>query len=467
MVEGCGVLRLWMVSIGALAGLLSPAQARDHLVHDQQEYAQAAKAVAPGDRIVLANGEWRDFAIRFSGQGSAAKPITLTAETPGKVILAGQSSLRMAGSYLIVSNLVFRGGYGSGEELIAFRDGSKRWAENSRLTGVVIDGFANPDKAKADHWVSLYGRNNRVDHSHFLGKSNGGAMLVVVRASNVPLDNHHRIDHNYFGPRPPLGENGGETIRIGTSQQADSDSFTVVEDNYFERCDGEAEIVSVKSGANILRRNTVVESQGAFVLRHGHGNTIEDNVFFGNGVKRTGGIRVINSRQTVRGNYLEGITGDGSYSALSLMNGVPNSPANRYFQVKDALIERNSLIDAAKVTLGNGADQELSLPPVSTRFVGNLFVNTGRGDPFVAMADIAGISFSGNVLSARGAPALPIALDRRTVSLTRAANGLLYPSDPALAQLGAARTLKPITREETGVSWYAKPAASPLPGSTK
>lgn len=456
-----------MVSTVAFAALASPVEARDHLVRDQQQYARAAKALLPGDRIVLANGEWRDFAIRFAGEGSAAKPITLTAETPGKVILTGQSSLRMAGTYLIVSNLVFRDGHGAGEELIAFRDGSKRWAEHSRLTGVVIDGFAKPDKADTDHWVSLYGRNNRVDHSHFTGKSNGGAMLVVVRAANVPLDNHHRIDHNYFGPRPPLGENGGETIRIGTSQLSQSDSFTIVEDNFFERCDGEVEIVSVKSGANILRRNTVVESQGAFVLRHGHGNRVEDNVFFGNGVKNSGGIRVINRRQTVRNNYLEGLAGDGSYSALSLMNGVPNSPINRYEQVQDALIERNSMIDAAKITLGNGADQELSLPPVSTRFVANLFVSAKRSDPFVARSDIAGIDFSGNVLSVRGPAALPIPMDRREAKLARAANGLLYPTDPTLANVGAARSLKPITREETGVSWYAKPAASPLPGSTR
>lgn len=449
-----------MVAVSA-----SPAAARDILVHDQQEYTAAAKSLAPGDRILLANGEWRDFAVRFSGQGSEAKPITLTAETPGKVILTGSSSVRMAGNWLVVSNLVFKNGHGTDEDLIAFRFDTKRWAENSRLTGVVVDGYGAPTAAKTDHWVSLYGRGNRVDHSHFTGKAHGGAMLVVVRAAYGPSENHHRIDHNYFGPRPPLGENGGETIRIGTSQQSQSDSFTVVEDNFFERCDGEVEIVSIKSGKNILRRNVVVESQGAFVMRHGHGNTIEDNVFFGNGVKYTGGIRVINRNQVVRNNYLEGLAGADSYSAISLMNGVPNSPINRYEQVQDALIERNSVIDAWRVTLGNGADQELSLPPVSTRFVGNLFVSAKRGDPFVARSDIAGISFSGNVMSVIGPATLPIAMDRRQVTLKRAANGLLYPTDPALAKLGAARTLKPITREETGVSWYAKPAASPLPGS--
>lgn len=456
-----------LMMTAAIFAIAAPAQARDYLVRDQTAYAAAVKSLQPGDRIVLANGEWRNFRIRFGGEGTAAAPITLTAETPGKVFITGQSSLNMAGRHLVVSNLIFRDGYSSDEETIAFRDGSKRWAENSRLTGIVIDNFSKPAGMGTNHWVSIYGRNNRVDHSHFAGKTNGGAMLVVVRSKTVPLDNHARIDHNYFGPRPVLGENGGETIRIGTSHESLSDSFTIVEDNFFERCDGEVEVISVKSGANILRRNVFVESQGALVLRHGHGNLVEDNVFFGNGVENTGGIRIINERQTVRNNYLEGLAGSGSFSAIALMNGVADGPLNRYMQVRDARIERNSVIDAWRVTIGNGADQELSLAPVSTAFTANLFVNREKGDPFRADADASGVSFTGNILSAPGKPALPIALDRRPVALARAANGLLYPTDPALAETGASRSLKPIRREDTGVAWYAKPVPSPLPGATQ
>ncbi|MBS0479340.1 MAG: polysaccharide lyase 6 family protein, partial [Proteobacteria bacterium] len=225
--------------------------AREVLVRDQRGFAAAAKGVQPGDRIILADGEWRDFQIKLVAEGTAAKPVVLTAEHPGKVVLTGQSSLAIAGRYIAVSNLVFRDGYAPGKEVVATRVG-KRWAESSRLSGIVIDRFNNPDRKTEDHWVALYGYNLRVDHSHFEGKSNNGAMMVVIRDKPWPLDNTIRIDHNYFGPRPPLGSNGGETIRIGTSTESMSDSHTVVEDNYFERCDGEVEIVSVKSGANII-----------------------------------------------------------------------------------------------------------------------------------------------------------------------------------------------------------------------
>src|SRR5688500_417301 len=78
-----------------------PAAARDILARDQSGFTAAAAAVKPGDTIVLADGEWHDFAARLVGEGTAASPITLTAQHPGKVILTGRSSLAVAGSHLV------------------------------------------------------------------------------------------------------------------------------------------------------------------------------------------------------------------------------------------------------------------------------------------------------------------------------------------------------------------------------
>ncbi|ATY33972.1 polysaccharide lyase 6 family protein [Sphingomonas psychrotolerans] len=441
----------------ALSALVAatPAAARDILVRDQAGFVAAAATLTPGDTLVLADGEWRDFAVKLVGEGTAARPITLTAQHAGKVILTGRSSLAVAGTHLVVSNLVFRNGFASGDEVVATRVG-KRWAEHVRLTGIVIDRFSNPDRRLKDHWVALYGRDIRVDHSHFEGKANAGAMLVVVREGKVPLDNRIIIDHNYFGPRPVLGSNGGETIRIGTSTESMSDSNSVVEDNVFERCDGEVEIVSVKSGGNIIRRNVFLASQGAVVLRHGNGNLVERNVFLGEGLPHTGGVRVINERQIVRDNYMEGLGGIGFTSAITVMNGVPNSPINRYLPVKEAVIERNTIIEAARITLGAGANEERSQAPQATRFADNLIVNRDGKSPFRAEAGLAGIAFTGNIASS--APKVPgVAVARREVTLQRAPNGLLYPVGLAA---GASRDLKPIAREATGVSWHPKPATT-------
>lgn len=424
---------------------------------DQAQFRQTAAALRAGDEIVLANGEWRDFQILLEGQGEPRNPIVLRGESPGGVILTGRSNLRLSGEHLVVSDLVFRDGHSPSDELISFRRDSGHVANNSRVTGIVVDRFNNPDRRAEDIWVAIYGQDNRVDHSHFEGKSNAGVTLAVIRPSGNPQPNRARIDYNYFGPRPTLGSNGGETIRIGTSEESLSDSNSIVENNYFEHADGEVEIVSSKAGGNIFRSNVFFESQGSLVLRHGSGNLVERNVFIGNNRPHTGGIRVINPRQTVRDNYLEGLAGTGFASALAVMNGVPNSSINRYHQVVGAVIERNSIIEPARITLAAGGDAERSAPPRDTGFSRNLIFNASGRDPFSAEGDISGISFAGNVQNPVRDPLIKTGFERRRLTLSRAANGLLYSAGRLDA--GAPRGLRPIGREQTGVSWYPKRGA--------
>ncbi|AJA07762.1 Poly(beta-D-mannuronate) lyase [Sphingopyxis fribergensis] len=443
-----------VLTVAILASAAHPALARDMLVSDQAQFKSAVTKAQPGDAIILADGEWRDFQMVFTGTGTAEKPIALTAQTKGKVLLTGQSNLRIGGRHLLVSGLVFKNGASPTREVISFRRDSKTLATDSRVTEVVIDGFSKTDRRAEDIWVALYGTGNRVDHSHFGGKTNAGVTLAVIRRAGDPLDNRHRIDHNYFGPRPPLGSNGGETIRIGTSEESLSDSHTIVERNIFDRTSGEVEIVSVKSGGNIVRENLVLEAQGAFVLRHGNGNLIERNIFLGKGVPDTGGVRVINRDQVVRDNYFEGLAGTSFKSAVSVMNGVPNSVTNRYHQVANARIEGNSIIDSARITLAAGADAERSAAPTGSKFERNLIVGAKGQDPFRAEGEIGGIAFAGNVEARVAKPLLTAGIEQREIKLERAANGLLYPTDPAFAAVGAPRDLKPVTREEVGAGWY-------------
>lgn len=411
------------------------------LVATPAEYQQALSGVRPGDTIVLKDGVWRDFQILFEGEGRAGQPITLTAETPGGVVLSGQSNLRLAGRHLLVSNLVFRDGWSPTGEVVSFRRSKEHRAVDSRVTGLVIDGYDKPDRATSDNWVALYGHDNRFDHNHLTGKTNVGTTLVVVRDEQQGLDNRHRIDHNYFGPRPNLGSNGGETMRVGTSADSLSASHTVVENNWFEGADGEVEIVSNKSGGNTYRGNVFYRSRGSMVLRHGDGNLVENNVFLGGGKPHTGGIRVINRNQTVRNNYMEGITGDGFTAALSVMHGVPDSPINRYHQVVGAVIENNTIINARSLFLGAGMDAERSAPPIDSRFSRNLIVNPDGREPMRRLGDLSGVAFTDNVQS-------------RDVALVRGASGLLVPETPQGA--GASPDLVMIPRAETGVAWYPK-----------
>lgn len=406
--------------------------------------------------MVLANGEWRDFQIVFSGKGTATSPIRLTGQADGKVIISGQSNLRLAGEHLMVSNLVFRNGYSPTGEVLAFRVSPKERARHSRITQVVVDHFNQPDRSRSDHWVAMYGSHNRFDHNQLVGKNNVGATMVVVRDPVQGLDNRHRIDHNWFGPRPNLGSNGGETLRIGTSKDAGSDSNSLVENNWFEGCDGEVEVVSNKSGGNTYRGNVFKQSSGALVLRHGDGNLVVNNVFFGDGKPNTGGIRVINRRQTVRNNYLEGLAGDGYSSALSVMYGVPDSPPHRYVQVDQARIERNTFVGIRQMLFGAGMDEERSAAPINSEFVRNLIVD--EADPVRVLGDLSGIAFSGNVQSPAASTLLLGGVRAGKPVMARAATGLLVADNAD--GVGADPALTYVPRTEVGVAWYPKETAA-------
>lgn len=435
----------------------SGALATEYRVESQEEYRAVLPKLAPGDSMILKDGVWRDFEIVFEGNGKPGNPITLRAETPGEVFITGQSNLALAGEHLLVSGLIFRDGYTPSQSVISFRKSKKELANNSRVTQTVIHNFTNPERFEADYWVAMYGKNNRFDHNHLEGKRNRGVTLAVRLDSEASRENYHRIDHNYFGPRPTLGSNGGETLRIGTSHFSRSNSFTTVENNYFDRCDGEVEIISSKSGSNVLRGNVFFESKGTLTLRHGHDNLVEENIFLGNGIAHTGGIRVINRRQTIKNNYIEGVKGYRFGGALVVMNGVPNSPINRYDGVEDSVIESNSLINSDHIQLAAGSDAERSAVPVRTSFDKNLIVKADRVmDVFTVYDDISGISFNENVISGSSAPVAD-GFESKAVSLIRAKNGLKYPENDDLRGIGVSPKITVVAKSATGVDWYRKP----------
>jgi poly(beta-D-mannuronate) lyase len=263
------------------------------------------------------------------------------------------------------------------------------------LTNCAIINFSPSDSTKDNKWVSLYGTRNRVDHCYFEGKKNSGATLVVWLSARP---NYHQIDYNHFAYRPVLyGWNGGETIRVGTSDWSMYESFTTVEYNLFEVCNGEIETISSKSCGNIYRYNTFLSCQGTLTLRHGNRCTVEGNFFIANHVPNSGGIRIIGEDHKVFNNYVCGTSGSSLKSALTLMNGVPNSPLNRYFQVKRAIVAYNTFVDNIySINIGGGRDSELNLPPLDCVIANNI-VSVSRS-PLITVNDTPiNMTWQGNV----------------------------------------------------------------------
>jgi poly(beta-D-mannuronate) lyase len=432
-----------------------PQGEKQTLVNTLEEYNQAVNDAKPGSTIVLANGVWENVELLFEGKGTAEAPITLTVEEKGKVTLEGQSYLQIAGEYLHVEGLIFKNGYTPTNEVISFKKNNKELAYNSRLSECVIDNYSNPERHEQDSWVALYGKNNRVDHNHFEGKGNRGVTLIVRLNTKESIENNHIIEANYFGPRQNLGSNGGETLRVGTSHYSMEKSNTLVQGNYFDRCDGEHEIISNKCDQTTYKNNVFFESIGTLTMRHGDETLVEGNVFLGNRKRNTGGIRVINGQQTVRNNYGYGLTGYRFRGALVVMNGVPNSPLNRYFQVEDAIIENNVFVDSDHVQLCAGSDAERSATPINSTFKSNTFYLEKPSKLVTIYDDISGIAFENNLTNHPINKTLTSGFEVENMSLTKDKNGLLMPMigekviAPALAD-------EIPSKENTGAAWYSK-----------
>jgi poly(beta-D-mannuronate) lyase len=394
------------------------AHASTFKVKNETELQSANSKAAPGDIIELQNGEWNNINLHFTCNGNSEKPIIIKAATRGSVIINGKSSLQIGGDWLIIDGLLFKNGYNPSGNVWEFKVG-KKVANNSRITNCVIQSFNNPNRMKDNYWVALYGKNNRIDHNNFINKTNLGVLMAVILEDDRSRLNNHSIDSNYFGIRKPLGSNAGEIIRVGVSEHCTFYSNTKIVNNLFEKCDGETEIISIKSCGNLVRNNVFKECQGAVVLRHGNNNTIESNLFLGNGKEGTGGVRVINEGNWIANNYFSHCVGEGFRSPLAVMNGVFNSPPNRYLPVRDAVIANNTFSNCTPFSVCEGSDAERSVAPKNVFIQNNLFYSDKQQVAFQYYDKIDSIYFSSNIMNNKISKTIPNGFDQKAISVAK------------------------------------------------
>lgn len=424
-------------------------------VKNSDELAAANKNAAPGDIVILQNGNWENINIKLNCKGTKEHPIIFKAETAGKVIITGKSSLKIGGEYIIVDGLYFTNGYSGGEPIITFRSGKDQLANNCRVTNCVINDFNNPKRMDDNNWVTFYGKNNRLDHCSFKDKKNMGVLLAVILDDERSRENYHSIDYNYFGRRPVLGSNGGEIIRVGVSQHCQFNSNTKINNNLFEYCDGETEIVSIKSCSNIIQDNIFKESQGSLVLRHGDNNIVLGNLFLGNDKVATGGVRVINKGQVVRNNVFYKCRGTNFKSPLAVMNGIPNSPAHRYVQVTDAEIKNNIFYECSPLSFGEGSDAERSLPPDNVVFINNSFYNTRDSIVYTTSDAITGIRFENNKVSTAVKQKLNAGFEKAVLSAQNPSTTKTIAA-PIITSINMIPVVLKEATTSTGAAWFPK-----------
>lgn len=432
--------RFVLLAVSLLLASACSLSAATFNVANADDIETAMETAQPGDTLIMADGNWTSQEIDFAGVGTSGNPITLRAETPGGVILNGLSRLRISGDHLVVDGLHFKDGtIENSDHVVQFR-GPLGEATNSRFTNSVIESYSGPDLNDKYHYVSLYGQNNRIDNNRFLDQQNIGPQIVAwLDESANPISAFHRIDSNHFGDRPRGWANGFEAIRLGDSDTSGVDAHIVVENNLFERVDGEIEIISSKSNFNVFRNNTFRESKGTLTLRHGNGNTVEGNFFLGEGAEDSGGIRVVGQDHTIVNNYIANVD-DEADGAISFAAGIPNTQLNGYLQVKNTVVAHNTIVDVegAGVTFDWGIGSSgRSLLPESLTFNGNLI--SGSAGPVFEGTEGVGYSFADNI--AHGAP---VGISSRPgilevdPQLAQDADGIWRPSGTSPAVDGAA-----------------------------
>ena len=383
------------------------------------ELNKAIDSCKAGDQIILANGIWKDVQIKFRGKGTIDNPITIKAETTGKVTIEGESYLKFGGEYLVVEGLYFKNGFSPSNAVIDFKISSKdkpdEISNNCKVTNCVIEDFNKPKRDKSDLWVQFWGRHNTLSNCYIAGKTNRGPTVRVSIAGIESINNYHQIVNNHFGPRPVKGGPSGETIQLGDSYTSMSPSHTMVANNLFEECNGEVEVISSKTNFNIFKNNVFYKSEGSLVTRHGNYSMIDGNYFIGDGENENyGGIRIINTGHWVVNNYFYGLKGKSFRSPLAVMNGIPKSPLNRYNQVTDVVVAYNTYVNCSspwQFGVGTNIAQAKVLPKseirsaraIRTTVANNIIYNEKGLESIVVENDKAdGVAFMKNIINNQG-----------------------------------------------------------------
>lgn len=361
---------------------------KEILVSNSVELNSAIASVSSGSIIVMKDGVWTDVVIDFNSISSATAPITLRAQTPGKVILNGNSKLIFSKPNLVVDGILFQKGTITKNDtaIVLFN------SDNCRMTNSAIIDYNPADFNTEYYWVLFNGSHNRMDHCYFTGKSNKQPVLQ----NGEENARYNQVDRCYIKDIPYVEKaNGREIMRIfgygHADEPGDDGAFFTVEYNLFDHAHGEGtEIVSLKSNHNIVRYNTVIASKGGLVGRRGKYNTFEGNFIFGKGEEGTSGIRVAGPYQRVINNYVADVTEDGlrliagEYYEKSLTGNFAAKKKNlpKYLQVQECFFAQNTFVNCGKNGINIGFNYKNQWPslqmvlfPENNKFVNNLVYN--------------------------------------------------------------------------------------------
>jgi len=390
------------------------------------QFKDALAAMNPGDTVMVLDGTYNLGGLKVTHGGSALKPIIVKSKNLYGAKITGPTYFNLSyQSYVTYEG--FDINVDAGSTIFKMEGCSNvRITRNWLRMPTITDTQTSKWITIGDLWDNAVcnSHDNRFDHNLFDGKFDQGAWLVIDGShGTVPaISQHDRIDHNIFRNNTPRVTNEKETIRIGVSDLCKLDAFTVVENNLFEDCDGDPEIVSLKSCKDTVRYNTFRRCVGTVSLRQGNNSVVEGNFFFGEN-KTTlfgtetigcGGVRIYGMNHKIINNYFEGLTGDKWDAACTITNGdVTNTSTSNssHFLAENVLFAFNTLVNnKSNIEVGFDNNGAYGLSPKNNIIANNIVV--GTVNPFIkyySTASLAGVGFQNNLMHPAGSATLGLA----------------------------------------------------------
>lgn len=364
--------------------------AKVYKITNSDGFKKAAGAAKAGDEIIIADGSYTNWAQTISTHATAAKPLLIHAETPGKVIFSGdvnQPVFLVTGSYVEISGLQFSGCnvqkvQGSEGVLVELKS-----TKHCRVTACEFTKNAAKSQFMPIVVVSGNGDHNRVDHNIFLSNIDNQEVQIKITADAVPQ--FTMVDHNMFRNKDKVSWqifNGGECVQVGQDpvMLGTQVAHTTVRDNTFIACNGEPEVISNKSSGNNYINNSFEDCHGELVMRGGHDCTIDSNNIRGG----TCGIRINGTHHTIINNKIEDVK-----TGIRLMYGMGKGKTEIgfYIAASDCIIKNNTIKNAQTgIFIGDGKNADWTgkfdvkkypsrtmrdIAPFNNTIEGNVFTN--------------------------------------------------------------------------------------------
>jgi Chondroitinase B len=273
-----------------ITGETEPPPTRTFRVSSLSALQSTINSAIPGDLIILTNGVYTSSStINIDRQGTAQRPIVIAADTIGGAEIRGSASfsLNSPAAFIVIRGFRLTHSIGT----VQVRAGTR----NCRITRNVFQLTGD------GRYLLVSGDDCEIDHNTFQNKSTPGQMFSIHGPGSSGMAQRTWVHHNLFQNFTSIGGNGGETLQIGLSGRSLTDAHTLVEDNLFVMCNGENELISNKSSANVYRYNTIRDStSGELTLRHGNDCIVHSNFFI-----NSAGLRFFGDDHRIYSNYFE------------------------------------------------------------------------------------------------------------------------------------------------------------------